>query len=294
MYPIVRRGFTLIELLVVIAIIAILAAILFPVFAQARDKARATQCLSNQRQVGLGFMQYAQDYDETFPMSRQAFSPTDSGTRANPWTVLIFPYLKNVDVMACPTDNTVADIDGTSWAAWCPAGVLAKVNGTLRDRHDRSMNVVAGPLEGLPVGPAPGGVMSSNWGASLAEIDKAAGMILAFERYDTATFCYPSAVHLRNCNDYLSDLNGGTAGACPDPGGVHYLASIVPGLKVQVAAESALIRSTGKPTMETAFHQGGINCVFCDGHSKWKKYKQTYSTRGNLIEWSMWDRRLSP
>ena len=63
------QGFTLIELLVVIAIIAILAAILFPVFAQAREKARQTACLSNQKQIGIGIMMYAQDYDETYPLS---------------------------------------------------------------------------------------------------------------------------------------------------------------------------------------------------------------------------------
>ena len=64
-----RRAFTLIELLVVIAIIAILAAILFPVFAQAREKARAISCLSNLKQVGIGLMMYTQDYDETYPIA---------------------------------------------------------------------------------------------------------------------------------------------------------------------------------------------------------------------------------
>jgi len=65
-----RKAFTLIELLVVIAIIAILAAILFPVFSQAREKARGATCLSNLKQIGLGVMMYVQDYDETFPMSQ--------------------------------------------------------------------------------------------------------------------------------------------------------------------------------------------------------------------------------
>jgi prepilin-type N-terminal cleavage/methylation domain-containing protein/prepilin-type processing-associated H-X9-DG protein len=85
-------GFTLIELLVVIAIIAILAAILFPVFAKARDKARQTACLSNARQVSLGFMQYVQDYDEMFP-------PSTSG-------IALFvtqPYIKSLDVWRCPS-----------------------------------------------------------------------------------------------------------------------------------------------------------------------------------------------
>ncbi|GIV07592.1 MAG: hypothetical protein KatS3mg017_0794 [Fimbriimonadales bacterium] len=70
-----RCGFTLIELLVVIAIIAILAAILFPVFAQAREKARQTQCLSQNKQIGVAAMMYVQDYDETFPLAENQLIP---------------------------------------------------------------------------------------------------------------------------------------------------------------------------------------------------------------------------
>lgn len=100
-----RSGFTLIELLVVIAIIAILAAILFPVFAQAREKARQTSCLSNMKQIGIALMMYTQDYDETFcpPLSGIPDS-TDPLNKCNTWDRLAQPYMKNVGVLACPSD----------------------------------------------------------------------------------------------------------------------------------------------------------------------------------------------
>ncbi|MBC7806420.1 MAG: prepilin-type N-terminal cleavage/methylation domain-containing protein [Akkermansiaceae bacterium] len=93
-----KSAFTLIELLVVIAIIAILAAILFPVFAQARNKARQTSCLSNERQISLGFLQYFQDYDEMFP-----------NVKGNsPWTTSgVEPYMKSKRLLRCPDDNSI-------------------------------------------------------------------------------------------------------------------------------------------------------------------------------------------
>jgi prepilin-type N-terminal cleavage/methylation domain len=95
-------AFTLIELLVVIAIIAILAAILFPVFAQARGKARAASCLSNQKQIGLSIMMYTQDYDETYPHNHQAWDPGNEWKGYAAWTQQIHPYQKNVGVYECP------------------------------------------------------------------------------------------------------------------------------------------------------------------------------------------------
>jgi prepilin-type N-terminal cleavage/methylation domain-containing protein/prepilin-type processing-associated H-X9-DG protein len=104
------QAFTLIELLVVIAIIAILAAILFPVFAQAREKARAISCVSNEKQVSLGVLMYVQDYDETFPLyywvepfrnSDDPFTPSVT-SHCYGWNEAIYPYIKNIQAFRCP------------------------------------------------------------------------------------------------------------------------------------------------------------------------------------------------
>jgi prepilin-type N-terminal cleavage/methylation domain-containing protein/prepilin-type processing-associated H-X9-DG protein len=111
-----RRAFTLIELLVVIAIIAILAAILFPVFAQAREKARQTSCASNLKQLGYALGMYVQDYDETFPNRRfEPFgeAPDFADYDQNSWRSVIQPYVKNTQILQCPSnpDNDTKTMD---------------------------------------------------------------------------------------------------------------------------------------------------------------------------------------
>jgi prepilin-type N-terminal cleavage/methylation domain-containing protein/prepilin-type processing-associated H-X9-DG protein len=104
-----KQAFTLIELLVVIAIIAILAAILFPVFARARENARRTSCASNLKQIGLGFMQYVQDNDEKYPLSVGTYTtaPPEGSGNGNTWfwQNMLYPYTKSEQVFTCPNGD---------------------------------------------------------------------------------------------------------------------------------------------------------------------------------------------
>ena len=158
-----QSAFTLIELLVVIAIIAILAAILFPVFAQAREKARQTSCLSNLKQLGLGFEMYKQDYDGMYPINRERTAsdpPSSDAEETVAWPELIEPYIKNGKVTDsqgnvlytqgiyhCPSDQGKA---GPSYSvnAWFEYGlsestinqpvdtvVLAEKDGRIEEEH---------------------------------------------------------------------------------------------------------------------------------------------------------------
>jgi len=169
-----RSGFTLIELLVVIAIIAILAAILFPVFAQAREKARAISCVSNMKQISTGIMMYVQDYDETFPLFSAGFcgrvtNPLDSndtpggssgiGRRAM-WQYQIYPYLKNWDIYSCPSD-------------------AGKTSGNIEKFYNLSYGYNYGYLSKLEVTKDPG-CAATQWfsGVGLATVKRPAETVL--------------------------------------------------------------------------------------------------------------------
>ena len=127
-----RHAFTLIELLVVIAIIAILAAILFPVFAQAREKARAISCLSNLKQGSLAYQMYTQDYDETTPCQVTPVTQRDANNyfvvNGGYWYMLLQPYVKNWQLMICP-DRVGTTTSKSSPAALNTGPKIGKIMG---------------------------------------------------------------------------------------------------------------------------------------------------------------------
>ena len=263
-----RRAFTLIELLVVIAIIAILAAILFPVFAQAREKARAITCVSNLNQIGLGMMQYLQDYDDRFPTSWAKGFPGDPN-----W--YIQPYLKSLDVLTCPDKYvTVQQANAVCGpAANDPYGVWYLLPG----ERDNPTGEPALWGYGFNLGPT---WMDGN------------GLLTNCQNL-------PSGVP----NYCQNNINGGTT-LTEDINGVPIQVSIrstmdVGYLESQVAAPSLCLMEGDsdepplssiqlealRPTVDIAGskceqllfknalrHSGGYNFLYVDGHVKWSHY----------------------
>jgi prepilin-type N-terminal cleavage/methylation domain-containing protein/prepilin-type processing-associated H-X9-DG protein len=140
-----RRAFTLIELLVVIAIIAILAAILFPVFAKAREKARQITCASNLKQIGLSFTQYCQDYDETYPGAWKGINGNNSQPTRTNWEENIYSYTKSTKVYQCPDESKHVGNDSSA--------ICANNPDTCNTTTDYGYNDLINPaLIGVPAG----------------------------------------------------------------------------------------------------------------------------------------------
>lgn len=277
-------AFTLIELLVVIAIIAILAAILFPVFAQARAKARQVSCLSNTKQLTLGFMQYVQDYDEMFPYWNWTWNsdfgsggPTTKGVYSTVWFNAIYPYVKNGQVYSCPDDtlriapSTCANGDGSGgiggWSQACDRNALMAL-GINQAIVDQPMSYgINEPLHFGELGnPQPNGQS----GTALARLEKPAGTMLI------ADSIWPTTG---------SAFNGdGSWTRTPDPNdpndNAHYClinrVAFAKDPSVQYDYNAGMACATPPDSWKAdadskSRHTAGANIGFADGHSKWMR-----------------------
>lgn len=243
--PCGRSAFTLIELLVVIAIIAILAAILFPVFAKAREKARQTACLSNMRQMGLGLMQYAQDYDELFPcgFSRVPGQPYPTSAPGAGWAGQSYPYVKSPGAYMCPDDQ----VDATKLLNGI---MLYAVSYALNYRLVLPVN---GAQRSLAQYPVP---------AQTTMVEEITGQpINLMSTQETGSGNFHSAVDFGN-NIMWSDANGNAA--CCSAGGTYPFRFAIGDL-----GDTALGGGPAAGTYGVSRHANGSNWILADGHAKY-------------------------
>ena len=261
----VGRGFTLIELLVVIAIIAILAAILFPVFARARENARRATCQSNLKQIGLGLMQYSQDYDETYPLgyTREPFA--SAGYYA--WNQLLTPYTTvrgnsfggvSPLIMECPDDATRPAANNGSKRSYALAGAtlqaVVPTQNALSGYGDKGFANLG--FAGTLKAGTSGDYIS---GRNAAEIQAAANTLMVVEM--------PGFAALNNVTDSV------------------VYRPVTPG-----APNAVLDSDTGRSGQDhnlpvgspQPLHSEGWDYLFCDGHVKWLRPEATIGTGVNL------------
>jgi len=243
-----HKAFTLIELLVVIAIIAILAAILFPVFARARENARRASCMSNLKQIGLGMMMYVQDYDETYPLSYEYNSqlPPDgyswSGTLWF-WQQTIYPYTKNDQLYICPsTPVNAVSAAAVSLGKPIPYYGSYGVNSLLIRRGDIK------PL-------------------ALATVDSPSTTYMGMDAGGYRI--YPISA----------------ASVTQPQGSFWYLPGTGVGSAANLTRGGVVFSVTGMDDdFNSGRHLGGVNVIFGDGHVKWLKSDVVYTQAKNCTD----------
>ncbi|MDR3707699.1 MAG: DUF1559 domain-containing protein [Capsulimonadaceae bacterium] len=246
-----RAGFTLIELLVVIAIIAILAAILFPVFATAREKARQASCASNEKQLGVAFLQYTQDYDEMVPAGTNYWASFCGTNTGQGWAWELYPYLKSAGVFACPDDN-VPD------AAVTAGGVTTTVSYAVNMNLAFGMAPYSSGCGGSPSG-ADGNLTKFSAPALTCLLFEIQGDSARVTGYSGGQYAYYTASLSGNNYDYLYQNN-----CCGDT--PHGTTSPLSTLATGGSAASPL--NTINLTPGIGRHSNLANFLACDGHVK--------------------------
>ncbi len=239
-----KTAFTLIELLVVIAIIAILAAILFPVFGRARENARRSSCASQLKQLSLGFIQYTQDYDEfTMPYTDNATLATANGvattnpmTSGTHWPTALNPYLKSRELYVCPSSR---------------AGVLNSYTmnqNAMLTFVDYAGNKCTTPYPCIAGGYGNG---ARTGGRALASVENASLMPIL--------------------TDSLGNSNAGNPAVIGQVALITFANVSTAGVRQNTAASTNYASGTALGIPHGARHMGGSNYAFFDGHVKWLK-----------------------
>lgn len=240
-----EKGFTLIEILVVIAIIAILAAILFPVFSRARENARRASCQSNLKQLGLGVMMYVQDYDGRFPLYRYLDDPgatcSGAGCTYEYWCQTIDPYIRNKQVWVCPSESYTSATNTPLKSNMNSTGLIYTGDGawTGNEYVDYTLN---------------GYLIYSNGASQGAAESQIASSASVFMMWDSS----PNESVSTWSSRYDNALNG------PQPAGYDDLREYV-----GTAPEHSIDR-----------HLGGDNYLFIDGHVKWLPRAEVLGSHG--------------
>ena len=263
-----RNAFTLIELLVVIAIIAILAAILFPVFAQARESARQTSCLSNMKQIGIGLVMYESDYDEQYPPSQLGVSPEIVS-----WPTLMFPYIKNEQVFVCPSS-------ASSGAAADPTKIFG---GTARQYSGRTRTALSFGIltagDGTQLQPFKVNFLS--YGRNL--IPYTGWQTTGFTNGDKSGFV-TTGTTLSVLNAMVEDpagtihiveaMTGATGTADPSIQG-----NSIRGIQQEIRTDHYPDQTASKVSYR---HKEGFTALYGDQHAKWKRWGSSKAS-----EWSI-------
>jgi prepilin-type N-terminal cleavage/methylation domain-containing protein/prepilin-type processing-associated H-X9-DG protein len=261
-----RKGFTLIELLVVIAIIAILAAILFPVFGRARESARRTSCVSNTKQIGLAFIQYYQDYDEQFPMAKNVVA----GANTHWANSSLQPYLKSRQILRCPNDNSPqwdslsGTTNGVAWTNTTYRASSYALNGMLLVNTDLT-------TYGGTNLPDSVGDMHVYVTTHLAGIPSPSQVILLAESPEINN---GDRNYFHSFRWHPDGVSGGTGTGNNCPANGHEATALT---------GRFCTRKDGVKVPEdihTTRHSDGFVAAYVDGHSKWVKWEQVYKPGG--------------
>ncbi len=289
-----RSGFTLIELLVVIAIIAILAAILFPVFGRARENARRSSCMSNLKQIGLGVMQYVQDYDEKYPQAYYYPNNNSSAGGYAQWSGTTQPYLKSEQIFVCPSDAggglAPTDFIGDNGGAGVPAGQTAQA--AITDIQARRLSYTANealmPRKRRDADPASV--------VALSAVDDTAQTIMIAEMTSTPSCINDTSAASGVAFKSHRPVSGFKIGG----GGVYDSESTTTTTATDVraltmadanaafnACSAAGGSASGQHHIAYTYkannrHLDGANYAFADGHAKWYRLESTLRPNGFL------------